>query len=204
MTFDPTIPQDLPPPTVIVDQIRTNFAQYATVFDNNHVALNDSQQGKHTNVILQEQLSNPIVSGNFDSLFGKSVTTTSSTSQELFVTIPQFLPVDKLNIPMQLTFNSVNTAGPQYQAFLAGGYIIYWGTVASANPTVNATITLSPVPSKIVCVIPNPTKLGGVGVTTAAIKVYSTLSTSNPAQFTINATFPGGTGDIKWLAIAKQ
>ena len=54
----------------------------------------------------------PLVSGSFDSLYGKSVTSNSSTSQEMFVRIPQFLPPDRPNYPIQLTFNSVNTSAP--------------------------------------------------------------------------------------------
>ena len=87
MTYNPSIPQNFPPPTVIVDQIRTNFSQYATVFDNNHAALNDSNQGKHTNVILQQQMSNPVVNGSFDALYGKSITSNSSDYNERGIVI---------------------------------------------------------------------------------------------------------------------
>jgi len=151
MTYDPNIPNDLPPPKVIVDQIRTNFSQYAAVFDNNHVAINDTNQGKHSNVILQRQISNPVIEGDYDSLYSKSVTSNSSTSEELFVTVPQFLPNDQPNDPQQLTFNSVNL-NPQFQTFLPGGYILYFDSIPSAN-VVSVTVTLTPAPSEILCVI---------------------------------------------------
>lgn len=136
--YEPNIPQDLPPGTVIVDQIRANFSQYALVFANNHSPLNDSNQGKHTNVLLQQQFTNPIVDGSFVSLFSAPINYFSNVTQELLVAIPQFLPPEFPNNPMQLTYNSVNTAGPQYQSFIAGGYVLYWGKVASATPTVAA------------------------------------------------------------------
>ncbi len=203
MTYDPNIPENLPPGTVIVDQIRANFSQYATVFDNNHEPLNNSNQGKHTNVLLQQQFTAPVVDGSFDAFYSAPVQSNSSLSQELFVKIPQFLPEQFPNNPMQLTFNTVNTAGTQYQSFLAGGYIIYWGMIASATPTIATTITLVPVPTKIVCVIPNPTKVASTSsFPLSPIRVSSNVLSNS--QFTINATFPTGTGDIYWLCIGTQ
>lgn len=202
MTYNPNIPEDLPSPDIATTLIRTNFSQYANVFDNNHAAINDSNQGKHTNVILQ-QISDPDVTDNLDSLYGKTAVAASGTTQEIFAKVPQFLPVDKPNLPMQLTFNVVNTAGPQYQSFMAGGYIIYWGTIPSATPTINTQVTLVPAPSKIVCVIPNPTKFAAVGGNpTRPVLVSATVN--NSSQFTINATFPTGTGNVNWVAIAQQ
>jgi hypothetical protein len=202
MTYDPTQPKDLPPPATGVQSVKANFSQYATAFGNNHVPMNATYEGKHTNVILQQQGSDPINEGGFDSLYIKPIVSNLIPSEELFVRIPQFLPIDKPNIPMQLTFNIVNVAGPQYQSFLAGGYIIYWGTIPSAG-VVNTTITLVPAPSKIVCVIPNPTKFAGIGANPARpVQVAVTVNTAS--TFTINSTFPGGTGIIVWLAIAQQ
>lgn len=202
-TYDPNQPQNLPPPATGVNSVRTNFSTYATVFDNNHVALNVSNQGKHTNVIFQEQSSDPSVDGSFSALFGKSVVAASATFQGLFAKIPQFLSLDKPNNPMQLTFNVVNTTGvPFYQSFLPGGYILYFGSIPSAN-IVNTQITLVPAPSKILCVIPNPTKFAGVGINPSK-PIQVAVTVNNASQFTINATFPTGTGDIKWLAICRQ
>ncbi len=209
MSYNPAIPDDFPPPNVAVDSIRTNFSQYSTIFDNNHSPLNASTQGKHTNVILQQQGSDPEIEGDYDSLYGKSVITTSSTSDEVFVKIPQFLPNDTPNDPVQLTFNSVNTTGiPVYQSFLPGGYIIYFGSIPSGplNTPVTAQITLSPIPSKILCVIPNPTTSTLSGFSTSAPQKMS-VTIDNNFQFTVFANAPGVgffTGIINWLAIAKQ
>lgn len=202
MTYTPDQPQDLPPPDVATTNIRNNFITFANVFDNNHEALNSSNQGKHTNVILQQQLSDPSITGSFDSLFGKSAVAASGTFQQAFVKIPQFLTPDKPNNPMQLTFNVVNIIGPQYQSFLIGGYIIYFGTIPSAN-TINTQITLVPAPTKIVCVIPNSTKFAAVGINPTK-PIEMSVTVNNASQFTINSTFPTGTGDINWVAIAQQ
>lgn len=201
MTYDPTIPNDLPPPNVIVDQIRTNFSQYAAVFDNNHVAINATNQGKHSNVILQRQISDPVIEGDYDSLYSKSVTSNSSTSEELFVRIPQFLPNEQPNDPMQLTFNSVNL-NPQFQTFLPGGYILYFDSIPSAN-VVSVTVTLTPAPSEILCVIPNPTKLSATpGLPNRPVEIAVTVL--NSSQFRIDASLATGTGTINWIAIARQ
>jgi hypothetical protein len=201
MSYDPNIPTDLPPPSVAVNQIRTNFSEFANVFDNNHVSLNANSEGKHANVILQRQSVDPTLGdSNFDVLYGKSVTSNSSTADQAYIRIPQFLPNEQLNTPMQLTFNSVSTVA-DYQSFLAGKYLIFWGTVPGAI-IVNATITLSPQPTQIVCIIPNPTKFAAVGaIPTRPVPVFSTLL--NNFQFRIESAQPGGTGDINWLAIAR-
>lgn len=201
MTYNPNIPQNLPSPKIATEAIRTNFSEYDDIFDNNHEAINSSNSGKHTNVILQA-ITDPEVTDNLVSLYGKSVTATSGASQEAFAKIKRFLSLDKPNAPMQLTFNTVNTSGPQYQSFLAGGYIIYWGTIPSAN-VINTQITLVPAPKKIVCVIPNPTKFAITGANPTA-PIYTSVTVNNASQFTINAVFPTGTGDVNWVAIAQQ
>lgn len=205
MTYDPNQPTNLPPPNIGIQSVRANFSTYADGFDNNHVALNLNNQGKHTNVIMQGQVGDPIVPGGFGAFYSKSVVSASSTSQELFSRIPLFPPIDKNNKPIQLTYNSVNTTGsPFYQSFLPDGYVVYFGNIPSAA-TINTTITLVPAVSRIVCVIPNPTKFAGIGSNPARpIQLSVTLSTVNFSQFTINATFPGGTGDINWVAICQQ
>ncbi len=197
MTYDPAIPTDLPPPNIAVDQIRTNFSQYASVFDNNHVALNATHQGKHSNVIFQRQSVDPTIDGDFDALYGKSVTSSSSTADEVFIKIPQFLPNEFPNNPMQLTFNSVNTSAPVYQSFIAGGYIIYFGSTSN----IAIPITLSPTPSSIECVIAN-----GNGFTTVGTPIPFDASVffNSPSQFTISSVAATGVYRFSWFAIGKQ
>lgn len=205
MTYDPTIPTDLPPPSIAVDKIRTNFSQYASVFDNNHVALNANGQGKHSNVILQQQGSDPIVEGGFNSLYGKSVTSSSSTSNEVFVKIPQFLPDPLLQIPMQLTFNTVNNAGPIYQSFLANGYLVFIGSVTQPpGPATPQVVTLPIATSGIVCVIANPHNVIGntqfFGASVSVEVISNTEISINPRQTNLT----GVNYTYTWVAIAKQ
>lgn len=195
MTYNPDIPQNLPPGRDIVDQIRTNFSQYASIFANNHSPLNNTTQGKHTNVLLQRQASDPDIDGDFDSLYGKSVTSASGTSDQVFLRIPQFLPNEQLNEPMQLTFNSVNTAGPnQYQSFLAGGYLIYLGKTSN----ILIPIVLVPAPSIILTAIANPTNFLG----STPFDVSVTINSAS--QFTLNSLIATGVYEYTWVAIGKQ
>jgi hypothetical protein len=198
MTFDPNSPEDLPPPKIAVDQIRTNFQQYQTAFNANHSALNSSTQGKHTHIIFEEQTNDPEVPGDFDTLYSKSVTSASGTAQQIFARIPQFLPNEFPNIPMQLTFDQVNTTGPdQYQSFMAGGYLVYFGQTS----IVPVTITLVPAPTIILSVIANPTNFtAGPG----SIPFDVNVTINNASEFTLNSFSATGVYSFKWIAIAKQ
>lgn len=155
MTYIPNIPIATESPANQVVQIQTNFAQFAAKFSslvagvrNNHTAFNNINQGDHESIILQKQISDPGVTQNLDVLYCKDAASTSGTQPQLFVQIPQFVP-DHANFPMQLTYNQVNTAGPQYQTFLAGGYLFYFSTTNNL-PQI---ITLSPTPSSVLMAI---------------------------------------------------
>lgn len=201
MTYSPSEPTDLPPPSIAVDQIRTNFSEFDAIFDNNHIALNASNQGKHSQVILQEQQIDPTISGNFADLFSKIISATSGFSQELHAMVPKFLP-NRPNTPQQLTFNSVNTAGPVYQSFIAGGYIVYFGKVTQVGAAAALLVTLSPIPSEIVCVIANSTT-----VVSTSTFFYQPVAVNviNNFQFNVNPSGNApGAQDFYWFAIARQ
>ncbi len=213
MTYDPNQPQNQPPPDTGINSVRNSFSSYANIFDNNHIALNANNQGKHSNVILQQQSGDPSVESGFDALYSNVASTNLGSTLEIFAKIPQFLSSDKPNNPEQLTFHTVNIVGPtQYQSFLPGGYVLYFGTVTGnvVNAPLTALVTLVPAPTKILCVIANPTRLAlvtGAGTNLAPQKVSVILNTTNTAQFTIFAVAPGpglAVGNITWLAIAKQ
>ena len=198
MTYDPNQPENLPPPKTGISSVKDNFNIYDSVFDNNHEVLNSSNQGKHTNVIIQQQGSDPTVEGSFDTLYSKSVTSNSSTSQELFARIPQFLTVDKPNIPTQMTFNSVNTAGPVYQSFMAGEYIVYFGQTTN----IAVPITLSPAPSEILCVIANSNSFTNIG--TPIPNDVGVVVNPNNFQFTITSFAITNPYLFTFYVIAKQ
>lgn len=195
MTYDPNITQDLPSPAAIVDQIRTNFSEYADAFDNNHSAINSSNQGKHINVMLQRQAADPVIDGDFADIYSKLVNAFFGLSQQVFAKVPQFLPNAFPNDPMQLTFNTVNTAGPQYQSFMAGGYIVYFGQTTN----IAATITLSPAPTEIVCVIANANSVNFAGNPNDVGVIVI-----NNFQFNITSSGSAIPHFFTWVAIAKQ
>lgn len=203
MTFQPDQPQDLPPPQISVDTLRQNFSSYADVFDNNHVAMNAARQGMHNALILEKQLADPNINDNFCTIYNKD---NGVADLQAFIKIPQFLPNQKPNTPMKLTYASVNTAGPVYQSFLVGGYLIYFGQVtqlSSVGPTpIPILVTLTPAPSKILCVIANTTNIEGLPPFWGQPFSVNVLSNF---EFNIN---PTGTNllnyQIPWIAIGKE
>ncbi len=152
-------PDSGPSPFLDAPTIRGNFDSYNTIASTNHIALNQTNQGDHGTVILQNQSTAPTKIVDEVDLYSKDATSNAGTQPQLFVTIPKFLPsdndtttVNSSKIPMQLTYNQVNIAGPQYQSFLPGGYLIYFGSFSGVTAGIAATsdtITLTLVPSKL-------------------------------------------------------
>lgn len=195
--YNPLQPQNEPSPAIATTQMRTNFTQFNNIFGNNHVSLNDSNQGKHNSVIFQEQSSDPGAI-DYDSVYSKSVTTAAGTSSEMFVQVPQFLPNSQPNLPQQLTYNSIIKTGAPItyaQTFLPGGYVFYFGIITS----VPQTITLTPTPSKIVCAIAQPNQFAGSG---APFDVETQVLTAN--TFRITSSSATGSYTFRWMAIGLQ
>ena len=201
MTYDPTIPQADVSPANQQAGIQTNFAQFATIFANNHTALNASKQGQHESIILQKQTSDPAITGNNDVIYCKDATSNAGTQPQLFLRIPKFLPnqfnsENVENTPVQLTYNSVNTAGPVYQSFLPGGYIFYFGTISD----ISSAITLSPAPTKILIALAIPNSLAPTASAPATNCSTQVLTTST---FKIFSTNLPASYSFSWMAIAK-
>lgn len=195
MTYDPSQPRVSDSPAVSAPFIQTNFAEYAAIFSRlvagviyNHMPFNAQHQGKHAAVLLENQSADPGVTQDLTILYNKNATSAVSTEPQLFAQIPKFLPTPQdtdpgPNIGMQLTYNNVDTAGPQYHSFLIGGYLIYIGEIL---PVVgNVTVTLVPTPSEILTV---QQMLGS----TVPVTV------TQPNKFTIQ-----GIGGNHWVVIAK-
>ncbi len=205
MTYNSTNPPSTTSPKDSASLIQTNFSQFDTIFSNmvlgvayNHVALNDFNEGKHAAIIFQRQTTDPTITQNLDVLYCKNATAATGTTPQLFLRIPKFLPTildpsKDANNPMQITYNSVNTAGPVYQSFLAGGYILYFGT--TSNIAVN--ITLSPSPTKILVAIAEPNNLTTSGTPTPFSVSTQIISTT---QFKINSNATG-VYSFTWMAI---
>ncbi len=96
---------------------------------------------------------------------------------------------------MQLTYNTVNTAGPVYQSFIAGGYIFYFGNVSNIVPT----ITLSPTPTKIIIAIAQANTMTTAG-TPAPFNCSTTVT--QPDKIKINSSIPNSPYSFSWMAIA--
>jgi hypothetical protein len=202
MTYSHIKPDAGPSPALDASTIQTNFSQFATIFAVNHTLINDASQGEHEGMVFQLQSADPGVTQDLAVLYCKNATSKSGTQPQLFVQIPKFLPnqndtTQAENTGMQLTYNSVNTAGPVYQSFLPGGYLLYFGS--TSNIAVN--ITLSPAPTQIVMAIATPNNLTSIG--TPIPFDVSTQILSN-STFKINSALASGIYTFGWIAIALQ
>lgn len=198
MTYVPDTPQAEPSPSTTQAQIQTNFAQFAAKFLINHSAMNSSSQGDHQAVILENQSEDPGVTQDQVTLFCKNATSQSGTEPQLFAQIKKFLPTsndgtDAPNDPMQLTYNAVNTIGPnQFQSFLIGGFLLHFGTV-----TATGTVTLSPAPSRIIIAIAQPNNIQSGIPNTVSTQVL------NNSQFNILSSTATGVFSFTWLTISR-
>jgi hypothetical protein len=218
MSYNQTKPDQGPSPKLDVGTIQNNFLQFSNFFKINHTALNKIFQGDHEAVILSQQ-GDPSVIGNETILFCKSANSTAAGLQpELFISIPKFLPnntdtTNSPNVPIQLTYPTVNVAGPIYQSFLpgmtapngTGAYVVYFG-VDSGNTVTNVkivdTITLIPTPGRILVAIAAPNTVTSIGNPTP-FDVKTNIIAAN--QFTINS-FGNANGppipySFTWIAI---
>lgn len=201
MTYVPNTPQAKPSPKDTQAQIQTNFAQWAAKFLINHVAMNSSNQGDHQALVLENQSADPGVTQDQVTLFCKNATSQAGTQPQLFAQIKKFLPIpgdprDAPNDAMQLTYNSVNVVGPnQFQSFLIGGYLLYFGTVTAVG-----TVTLVPAPSQIIVAIAQPNNMTSIGT-----PIANTVSTNvlNNSQFQILSSTATGVFSFTWIVIAR-
>lgn len=196
MTYNPNIPIGENSPASQIPQVQQNFASLASVFANNHTPFNNFNQGDHEAIIFQNQTLDPDVTQNLDVIYAKNATQASGTQPQLFLRIPSFLPLPIQNLPMQLTYNSVNTTGPQYQSFLPGGYVVYFGTITN----VAVPIVLSPTPSEIVCAIANPNNLTSVGT---PVPFDVSVQITQPATVKVNSALATGSYTFTYIVIAK-
>jgi hypothetical protein len=191
MTYDPTIPQGEPSPAVQQPEVQTNFSQFASVFSStsggviyNHSALNSANQGKHEAILLQDVVTHPTI------LNPNGYIALYNVAGQINVRIPVFNRGPP-NVPMGLTAPTVNTSGtPNYQSFLAGSYIVYWGKAVKGTP-----ISLSPVPSSLVSVIALPN---------SGNNLYDIGASISGSTFTLNSVNAPGGYQFSFMAIGLQ
>jgi len=203
MTYNPNSPIGPISPLSQVVQVQTNFSTFGTIFNINHTALNNPDQGKHEGVQFTLQTVDPGVTDDLAVIYNKNATSNIDTEPQLWLQILKFLPT-KLdpstpgNPAMQLTYNKVNTVGPVFQSFLIGGYLLFFGKVTD----ITVPVTLSPIPSSILTAIAIPNTMTTAGnpipyrvstqiLSKSQFMIYSAdASIANPYSFT-------------WIAIGK-
>jgi hypothetical protein len=202
MTYNPNIPISDDSPANQAPAIQTDFSQFASVFANNHTVVNSQNQGDHETIVMQNQTSNPTITNNMAVLYSKNASSKAGTQPQLFLRIPIYLPNKYVtrspgNPPMQLTYNQVNTTGPQYQSFLAGGYLLFFGQTSISNPATTIQITLSPAPTKIILA------MAYANSTTAGVSRGVATEIDSNSQFTISTVaFTSPNVPFTWIAIA--
>jgi hypothetical protein len=206
MSYNPNIPVDNDSPANQVTKIQTNFSSFNTIFGTEHGDLTIADQGKHEAIKLKLQISDPGVTNDYDVIYSKNTTSTAfGITPQLFLQIPEFI-ANVINSPMQLTYNAVNTAGPQYQSFLPGGYVLYFENITGVAPSAANlvfNITLSPTPTSIVCPIAYTNSMTTVGTPIpCAIMVSNVLAST--FDITMQSPGAGQNYSLTWLAIAKQ
>lgn len=202
-------PDQGPSPLLDAPNIQGNFSIYASTFSNtilgvryNHTPFNDPNQGDHEVVLMELLATDPGVSNDLVSVYSKSIATAASTEPQVFVQIPKFLPTaddttNANNTGMQLTYNKVNIVGPQYQSFIAGGYLVYIGSTVD----ITLTITLVPAPTKILVAIAEPNTLDISG-TPRPFTVSTTVL--SPSTFKINSGLGATPYKFTWMVIAQN
>ncbi len=208
MTYNPNQPSSSSSPTSSVASIRTNYAIFASIFSNqvlginyNHMPLNDVNQGKHAAVMMLN-VGVPYPASLSGTVLGlKSVNTVGAGNHpQLFVKVPRFLPTTLDTTPqpqtseMQLTYNVVNLAGPIFQSFLPGGYILYMATTT----TTGSNITVTPTPTKIVMVqaVCQATRV-------SKIPFQCNVTVTQPDKFLITSDAPA-LSNFRYMVIAQQ
>lgn len=205
MTYDPKIPNVNQSPRLSVTGIRTNYQRFSNIFSQvsggvtyNHIGLNDNNQGKHGAVLLQNQASHAGETIDEATIYSFTASSALGSQPQLFLKIPKFLPTSQdttaaTNSSMQLTYNSVNTLGPQYQSFLAGGYLIYFGSTGD----ISVQITLSPTPTSIICAHASPQDMISNHPYDVAVSV------TQPDKIKINSILAPPLSTFLWFAIAQ-
>jgi hypothetical protein len=190
VSFNPLIPQNSDPIAVSQNQLRSNYSSIFNTFAQNHVSINQNDQGIHTSLLLRAQSGDPTTSSAQVSLYNKL----SSNIPALF-----YRPANSAT-PIQMTYPSISTGSSltaQY-TFVAGPFVIYGGLLK--NITSGQVVTLTPTTTLLYVGLTSAnlskpaTNVGGAG----AIPTSMTGSTFTIGYQTLVA---GTTLDAYYLAI---
>ena len=192
MSFNPSVPQLSTPKPIVQQQFLNNWQAIQQVFNNNHMPLNDPQEGMHKVMTMSYQTMDPTTNSTQIGLYTKL--TGANNAPNLF-----FAP-DSAQTPIQLTWDSINTTKGQARqySFMAGPFVIYGGLVNGV--TSGQTITLSPTTTLLyVGVNLVVEKASGAGFQTV---IPTTLAGSTFTIF-IPATSGSPIYNLYYLAIGK-
>jgi len=180
-TYTANIPQPSDNPSSSQDQILQNFQTLNTTISVNHVAMNDSDQGKHKFLQLPEQASAPTTAANEGGLYTKAV----SGNTELFYRAES----DGKEYQMTKAFSASSNG----YFDIPGGLRYQWGK--SSKLKNGSTVTY-----------PTPFTSGPYIVQTqilqnssASNQIFVDDSASSTTQFTVRTT--AGSLTIYWFAI---
>lgn len=201
MTWNPNIPTAEQSPASSQPFILLNDQTWPTIFSENHVAMNNNNQGKHTDVIFQQQTVDPVVTGDWGTIYCKSVSSATGTRNQLFFRTKQFVP-NQTNAPQQFTFNQIQLSGTSQQTFLIGGFLLFLGAanITAGSAPISTTINLSPNTSGLIMAIANfadDTLAGTNNITTQIL-------TTSSFKITIQPFGSLSTYQLKYIVIGRQ
>ena len=140
MSYNNAIPQATDDPSASQPQILANFEEIATLIAVNHVAFNDSDQGKHAFLQMPEQSSAPATAANEGGLYTKEI---SSATQ-------LFYREESSGNELQLTNALLGAAVGYFE--VPGGILVKWGNgsfASGATVTFDSTVPFSTVYSVV-------------------------------------------------------
>lgn len=150
-----------------------NFNAIYQAFAQDHLALNQTDAGKHRSLTLQHQVSDPVTAVDEIAIYNKDGTDS----------LPQlFYAPSNAQTPIQLTYQSLSITPPQAYSFIAGPFIFYFGKLGAV--TNNQVVTLTPTTNLIMALL----TLSGNFPVTQGVKIpLSANAVISGSSFTIKS-----------------
>lgn len=194
MTYNPNVPQATDLISVSQGDLLTNFQQIGTVFDVDHVALDNAtsaNRGKHDKSTYVEQASDPTTSANEVAVYSKD---NGSGASDLYLRRESNGNVIRMS-------SGTPTASQNGYSFLPGGILIQWGRSTIAGSASTQAITFPTAFSGTAYVVDvTPYASPITGSSPREIGASSITSTGFTAE-SFNGSVPGGGVPFGWIAI---
>lgn len=200
MVYNPNIPNAGDFISLSQKDLLANFSAILNAFSENHVSMtNPTSGGQHVELTLQQQIADPTTLADECALYCKQGT---DSQAQLF-----FRPANNAN-PIQLSYQSVVTAGDNQRSFIAGPFIIFFGRKNSIPKNGSSIVNLSPTVAQLMHVHINPTSntYTPIGTKNSQLSLAALNYTTNSFQIFYNGN-PGApdpaTIDAYYLAIGR-